>query len=97
MYHHHRHLLLHSVLHGKRGNGIRATRAHGDGILEATMVIVKNMRRNVTRRTLKNKIGFVQRWISVMLTKPKGLKNSVGQLSLQIKTMMKKTHYLEAV
>eukprot|EP00973_Karenia_brevis_P056015 7790997-Karenia_brevis.AAC.1 len=55
------------------------------------------MRRNVAHGTLKNKIGLSQRTLSVMLTKPKGLKNSAGQLSLQIKTMMKKTHYLEAV
>eukprot|EP00973_Karenia_brevis_P018575 2547446-Karenia_brevis.AAC.1 len=61
------------------------------------MAIVKNMRRNVTHRNLKNKICFSQRWHSVMLARPRGLKKSAGQLSLQIKTMTKKTHYLVAV
>eukprot|EP00973_Karenia_brevis_P042244 5847906-Karenia_brevis.AAC.1 len=62
------------------------------------MVIVKNMRRNVTRKTLKTKIGSSQQWLSVIPTKPKGLKNLAGQSShLQIKTMMKKTPRLEAV
>eukprot|EP00973_Karenia_brevis_P078373 10881210-Karenia_brevis.AAC.1 len=62
------------------------------------MAIVKNMRRNVTHKIIRNKTGLEQWWLSVMLTKSNGLKNLAGQLShLQIKTMMRKTHCLEAV
>eukprot|EP00973_Karenia_brevis_P020987 2886721-Karenia_brevis.AAC.1 len=60
------------------GQFINVTLAHGGGFLRVAIMHEKSMRSNLHSKTLRSRNVLLRQWTSVMLTRPRGPRNSLG-------------------